>query len=143
MKELKDLKDKNSLTYSVHLPLWSVELACPQPYIRNAGVNLTIDAINTMKYLDPEVYVLHATGALAAEFLNMKLPPIVDSFLAKHMLKFSREAIEAIMGATGISSRKLAIECIEFPFESMDDMIRDLDLSVCLDVGHIISRLLS
>jgi len=139
MRELKELKDKHNLSYSVHLPLWSVELACPHPYIRNAGVNLTIDAINTMEALEPEVYVLHATGALVAEFLRMELPPFVDGFLARHMLKFSVEAIEQILASTGISSRKIAIECIEFPFELMDDMIRRMDLSICLDVGHILA----
>lgn len=139
IKELKDLKDKYDLSYSVHLPLWSVELACPHPYIRNAGVNLTIDAIRTMEALEPEVYVLHATGALVAEFLRMELPPFFDSFLARHMLKFSVEAIEQILTSTGIPSRKIAIECIEFPFELMDDMIKKMDLSICLDVGHILA----
>ena len=139
IKELKELKDKHNLTYSVHLPLWSVELACPHPYIRNAGVNLTVDAINTMEALEPETYVLHATGALVAEFLRMDLPSIVNGFLARHMLKFSSEAIEQILSSTGIHSRKIAIECIEFPFELMDDMIKKMDLSVCLDVGHILA----
>jgi sugar phosphate isomerase/epimerase len=139
IKELKDLKDKYNLSYSVHLPLWSVELACPHPYIRNAGVNLTIDAIRTMEALEPETYVLHATGALVAEFLRMDLPPFIDGFLARHMLKFSIEAIDQILTSTGIASRKIAIECIEFPFELMDDMIKRMDLSICLDVGHILA----
>ncbi len=139
MAELKALKDKYNISYSVHLPLWSVELACPHPYIRNAGVNLTIDAIRTMEILEPEIYVLHATGTLAAEFLRMDLPPFFDGFLARHMLKYSIEAIEQILTSTGISPRKIAIECIEFPFELMDDMIKRMDLGVCLDVGHILA----
>jgi len=139
IRELNELKNKHDLSYSVHLPLWSVELACPHPYIRNAGINLTIDAIKAMEVLEPETYILHATGALAAEFLRMELPPFVDGFIARYMLKYSIEAIEQILASTRISSRKLAIECIEFPFDIMDYMIKKMDLSICMDVGHIIA----
>lgn len=139
IQSLLSLKDKYNLTFSVHLPLWSVELACPHPYIRDAGKNLIIDSINTMEPLEPEAYILHATGSLAAEFLRMKLPPHFDSFLAKFMLKHSIDAVEQILNSTGVSSRKIAVECIEFPFDYMDDMIKRFDLSVCMDVGHIIA----
>ena len=60
------------LTYTVHLPLWSVEPSTPLTPVRQGSVEAVVQIIRATLPIEPEVYVLHATGALAAEFYNMR-----------------------------------------------------------------------
>jgi len=43
------------------------------------------------------------------------------------------------LSETGLASRQLAIETIEFPFELTVELAEQLDLSMCLDTGHVLS----
>ena len=65
---LAALKAELGLSYTVHLPLWSVEPSTLLQAVRLGSVQALVDSIRAVQPLEPEVYVLHATGALAAEF---------------------------------------------------------------------------
>ena len=136
---MRVLKDEKAISYTVHLPLWSVETSTPLIPVRQGSVQAVIDSVLATKKLDPEVYILHATGALAAEFYQMNLPDIVRLYLLRQFQQGAMESIRTILQQTGIPSRKLAIETIEFPFELTLEIAELLDLSLCLDVGHILS----
>lgn len=45
---------------------------------------------------------------------------------------------KTILSETGLPSRRLAIETIEFPFNLMNEMAESLDLSICFDTGHVL-----
>ncbi|MCK5238986.1 MAG: hypothetical protein KAR33_05515, partial [Candidatus Thorarchaeota archaeon] len=62
IKRLNDLKDELGHTYTVHLPLWSLELASFNEPIRKGGIESIVDSIKLLEPLEPEVYVLHNTG---------------------------------------------------------------------------------
>ncbi len=133
------LKTESAVDYTVHCPLWSVETSTPLTPVRHGSVRAVIDMILATQPLDPEVYVLHATGALAAEFYQMQLPDIAHAYLLRQFQQGALESVKTILQETGLSSRKLAIETIEFPFELTFEIAEQLDLSLCLDVGHILS----
>ena len=137
--ELRALKSELDLSLTVHLPLWSVEPSTPLDTVRNGSVNALIDHIQHMSILEPEIYVLHATGALAAEFYRMNLPEIVKIYLLKDFKENAKSSIEIILSETGIENRKLAIETIEFPLELTLEIADELDLSICFDTGHILA----
>ncbi len=84
------------------------------------------------------MYVLHATGALAAEFYRMNLPDIAKNLLLRQFQGNATDSLRTILAETGIPSRKLAIETIEFPFELTLEVAEELDLSLCLDTGHVL-----
>lgn len=136
---LLTLKDELNLSYTVHLPLWSVEPSTPLEPVRMGSVDAIIDVIDAVEPLDPEVYVLHATGALAAEFYRMNLPDMAKSLALKQFQGGAINSIQVILEETGLSSRKLAVETIEFPLELTLEMADLLDLSICLDTGHILA----
>src|SRR5512137_816035 len=50
------------LTYTLHLPLWSVEPSTPLTPVRRGSVEAVVQTIQQTMPLEPEVYVLHATG---------------------------------------------------------------------------------
>jgi sugar phosphate isomerase/epimerase len=68
----------------------------------------------------------------------MDLPDLAQAFLLRQFQSGARESIQAILAETGIPSRRLAIETIEFPFDLTLELAEDLDLSLCLDVGHVL-----
>jgi sugar phosphate isomerase/epimerase len=139
IKALQSLKEELGLEYTVHLPLWSVEVSTPQRYIREGSVKAVVDIIRATLPLDPELYVLHATGALAAEFTAMSLPAVGKSLILRQFQQAAMQSLQMILSTTGIPSRRLAIETVEFPLEMTLEMAEALDLSICLDVGHVIS----
>lgn len=138
VKKLASLKKELSLRYTLHLPLWSVEPSTPLSQVRHGSKDALVEAIQLTKPLEPESYVLHATGALAAEFYQMRLPELGRQVILKQFQAGAAETIKAILGETGIPSRKLAVETIEFPHELTFEQIEKFDTSMCLDVGHIL-----
>jgi sugar phosphate isomerase/epimerase len=138
IERLAALRETRGLAYTVHLPLWSVEPSTPLDPVREGSVQALIDAIQATLPLQPERYVLHATGALAGEFYRMGLPGPARDFLLQIFQNGACQSIRQILQETGIPSRSLATETIEFPFELTLALAEELDLSICLDTGHIL-----
>lgn len=141
LERLAELKVEKGVTYTVHLPLWSMEPSTPLAPVRQGSVQVAIDMVESTRTLAPECYVLHATGALAAEFYRMNLPDYAKGLLLQQFQGHARESIKTILGETGLPSRQLAIETIEFPFDLTLELAEDLDLSLCLDTGHVLAGL--
>lgn len=139
LKELADLKHENNLSYTVHLPLWSVEPSTPLPPVREGSIQALVEIILATQTLEPECYVLHATGALAAEFYRMRAPDTAKTLLLRQFQASARQSLDAILRRTGIHPRRLAIETIEFPLELTLDLADQLDLSICFDTGHVLA----
>jgi sugar phosphate isomerase/epimerase len=140
VERLAALKAELGLSYTVHLPLWSVEPSTPLTPVRQGSARSVIEVIQATAALAPEAYVLHATGPLAAEFYRMKLPAAARELILRHYFqRASLDSLRAILGETGLPSRRLAIETIEFPLELTLEMAEALDLAICLDTGHILS----
>jgi sugar phosphate isomerase/epimerase len=138
IERLAELKASTGLTYTMHLPLWSVEPSTPLAPVRQGSVRALVDAIQATSSLEPEVYVLHATGPLAAEFSSMDLPALAKGFLLRQFQSHARESIQTLLAETGIPSRRLAVETIEFPLDLTLELAEELDLSICLDIGHVL-----
>ena len=122
----------------MHLPLWSVEPSTPLTPVRQGSVRALGEIIKATVPLDPEVYVLHATGALAAEFYHMRLPEMARALILRQFQAQARESIRALLAETGLPSRRLAIESVEFPFDLTFELAESLNLSFCLDTGHVL-----
>ena len=135
---LAEAKAELGLSYTVHLPLWSVEPSTPLGPVRAGSAQAIIDCVRATLPLEPEAFVLHATGALAAEFYQMRLPEAGKALILRQFQMNAMESIRRILGESGLPSRRLAIETIEFPFELTLEMAETLDLSMCLDTGHVL-----
>ncbi len=138
IEKLLELKAKG-ITYTVHLPLWSVEPSTPLGPVRRGSVEAVTQILQATQPLAPEVYVMHATGALAAEFYNMRISELARDFLLRQFQSGAYESLEQILMETGIPSRRIAIETIEFPLDLTLELANELDLSLCLDTGHVLA----
>ncbi|MFW9844279.1 MAG: cobamide remodeling phosphodiesterase CbiR [Candidatus Thorarchaeota archaeon] len=134
------LKEELGLDYTVHLPFWSIELATFNENVRQGSVESIVDSIELTKPLDPEYYVLHATGDLAANFSSLPYNPNLVRLISTLLAGFAATSVEEITSRTEINPRKLAIENVEFPFDIMRDVIDDLDTSICFDTAHLLCR---
>lgn len=139
VQNLARLQKEHGMRYTLHLPLWSVEPSTPQQPVREGSVQAIIENIEQTLPLAPEMYVLHATGALAAEFYRMRLPESARAMVLRLFQANAGNSIETILKTTGIPSRKLAVETIEFPFDLTLELAERYDTSICLDTGHVLS----
>lgn len=138
--QLLELRDETGCMYTAHLPLWSLELASPNEYVRKGSVESTVTAVKLVEPLEPEYYVLHSTGALAAEFSRLGFSQSMMNVLASYMAGFSAQSIEEILQQTGLDPRRIAVENIEFPFNVTRQVIDEYDCSICFDTGHLLTK---
>jgi sugar phosphate isomerase/epimerase len=107
IERLASLKAELGLAYTVHLPLWSVEPSTLLTPVRQGSVAALVEIIQATQPLEPEVYVLHATGALAAEFYRMDLPELARWLILKQFQANAAGSLKVILAETGIPSRHL------------------------------------
>ncbi len=140
ISEMIVLKDELNHAYTVHLPLWSIEPASFNEHIRKGSIQTVIEAIDITKPLEPEAYVLHATGPLAAEFSRLNFPPNMVTLICGFMASFAAQSVEEVLSRTEIDPRLLAIENIEFPFALTRDIVDEYDTGICFDTGHLLAK---
>jgi len=133
------LKEERHLSYTVHLPLWSLEPSTPVQAVRRGSVDTLVDAVLRLAPLEPETYVLHATGALAAEFSRMKPLAAMRSLVLQLFVVQAQRSVEELLARTGVPPRRVAVETVEFPFALTLELAHAFDLSMCLDVGHVVA----
>ena len=141
VSRLVDLKEELGHSYTVHLPFWSIELATFNEHVRMGSVDSTIEAIEISKPLEPEAYVLHTTGDLAADFSSLNYGGNLVGLISTLLAGYAAASVEDIISRTEINPRELAIENMEFPFDIMRAVIDDLDTSICFDTAHLLSRM--
>jgi sugar phosphate isomerase/epimerase len=138
IRNLAKLKKELDLRYTVHLPLWSLEPSTAFDPVRAGSTQVLIDTIKATLPLDPEIFVMHATGSLAAEFYRMRLPDLAKMLILRQFQSRAEASLTTLLEETGIPSRRIAIETIEFPFDLTLELAENLDLSICLDTGHVL-----
>jgi len=139
IEQLARMKQTEGIAYTVHLPLWSIEPASPNEFIRKASVEAMADAVKLCEPVKPEAYVVHATSALAAEFSRLEIPAFYKDFISNHMVGITEKSIKELLQSTNMDPKKLAVETVEFPFKFMKRIINEYDLSVCFDTGHTLA----
>ncbi len=136
---LVEFKKRNDISFSVHLPLWAIEPAAFAGQIRKASLEVFGECIELTKPLDPICWVVHPTGALTVEFINMNLPEFAQGLMMQQFTGHAAEVIQQLIEKTGIPSQKIAVENIEYPFDVMYPIIEKLNLSICFDTGHLLA----
>jgi len=121
-------KQTHALSYSLHTPL-QASLASLEPARRAAGVAAVLRAIDRAAALEPEHYVLHV---YLGDGERSPRPSDLDAWRERATLSL-RELL-----AHGIPSRKLCVELLDYDFGLIEPVIEALDLSIALDIGHLV-----
>lgn len=141
INRLIDLKEELGISYTIHLPYLSIELATFNEHVRKGSVESIIEVIDLCKSLNPEAYVLHTTGDLAADFSSLPYSSDIVFTISMLLAGFASTSVEEIVSRTEINPRKLAIENYIFPFDVMRDVIDDQDTSICFDTAHLLCQM--
>lgn len=139
VERLATLRLERGLTYTVHLPLWSIEPATPEPRVREGSVATLTEAVTRLAALAPETFVLHTTGSLAGEFSRAALPRVAKDLILERLHDMARASLGSLLERTGVAARRLALENVEFPLEMTHALAEEFDCSLCLDTGHILA----
>jgi sugar phosphate isomerase/epimerase len=123
--QMAEIAANNSLTYTVHLPL-DAQLGATCDEDRHESSRDCCRIMSLTASLDPFAYVLH---------LNKKADQADgDSHGWRDAVTRS---LSHIVGS-GVDPQRLCIETLFYPFDDVADIVAGLDLSVCLDIGHIL-----
>ena len=93
IERLAALKAERNLSYTMHLPLWSVEPSTPLIPVREGSVRALVEAIQATRLIAPECYVLHGTGSLAAEFYRMRISEQARGLILTQFQAAARQSI--------------------------------------------------
>jgi sugar phosphate isomerase/epimerase len=122
---LSRLSQELDLTYNIHLPT-DISIGDPDPVKQQQAVDSLIMVVERVAPLHPTTYTLHV--------------PYDDNLGDKDKIKRWQEVVHHNLLkilATGVGNL-IAIETLDYPFEIIETIISDLNLSVCMDLGHLI-----
>lgn len=122
-------KRELDLSFSLHTPL-DASLASEDEQKRRAGVRAVSRAIEAAATFEPEAYVLHVYFG-EAEHAERR-PADVEGWRAR-----ATESLLELIGQ-GLPPRQLCIEQLDYDFSLIEPVIDALDLSIALDVGHLV-----
>ena len=125
IRELAELADDRALTYGVHLPT-DIYLGHTDPAVRRRAVDVVRQVVNRCERLAPSTYTLHLNRNPGD---RGDLPPA----------EWQSHLIDALtqMILSGVDSRRLSVENLDYPFTWVASVIEAMDLSVCMDMGHL------
>ncbi len=126
---LKDLAVEHQLTYNIHLPT-DILLGHYGEEIREAACRTIMRFYERTRSLDPTMYCLH---------LEKNSPPEMTPGQLGEWLTNLLYSLEYLLAA-GMPHALLAVENIDYPLRWIYPLIRDLNLPLCLDIGHLLRQ---
>ena len=69
----------------------------------------------------------------------MRALDLVRPLVMRLFQEQARRSVKMLLDRTGLPSRQLAVETVEFPLELTLELAEEFDLSVCLDTGHVLA----
>ncbi|RZB29647.1 MAG: hypothetical protein SRB1_01927 [Desulfobacteraceae bacterium Eth-SRB1] len=130
IKELSMLAKEFDITYDIHLPL-DIYLGDKNPTIRRSAIDTIKQVVDLTLPLAPSIFTLHFSYDEAYDEGSS------DKDIVKKWQERIYESMELLL-STGIESRSIAIENLMYPFEWAEEIVSSLNLSVCIDTGHLI-----
>lgn len=125
--QLQKLADDQDVSYNVHLPM-DIRLGDVDAGQRHRSISVVAQTLERVAPLAATTNTLHLT--------------VDDSVQTSTDLKAwqSRcmESLEDLMQRTNIPSRWFSIETLDFNPQWLVDIVEAMDLSICIDVGHLL-----
>lgn len=131
-EKLKKVLTENKLAYTLHGPMFGIDLGSINPGIRKESIRQTKAAIDLIKELDGKIVTIHPPKTPS------RLPPVKE-----HIFQLAKEAISEMNQYGKEKGVTVILENCGVEFndweENLADFLRLVDecgVSVCLDIGH-------
>jgi sugar phosphate isomerase/epimerase len=84
--------------------------------------------LKLMQPIDPFAWILHLHG---------DYPGDSPSFHLRKWIKQNRRSLHELL-EDGPPARKICVETLDYDFDLVASLVKSLDLSICLDIGHLL-----
>jgi len=130
IQKLICIGDEQDLTYTVHLPI-DIRLGAVDENERENSVQKCLRVIKLMDTVKPFAYILHFsnTSFVAMDEMN--------EIEWRAWLEQLDRSMQEIMDA-GVAPESLCVETLSYDFARIAPIVEKYNLSVCLDIGHIL-----
>ena len=124
--ELAHLAEKYDLTYNVHLPI-DISISDPHRSKQKRAIDTILNIIDLTTPLSASGYVLH-------------IPYSGNAFETASIKRWQDQALSNLRKilAAGIQPDTIWVETLDYPCELLTDIIDELGLKICLDLGHLL-----
>jgi hypothetical protein len=129
IRRLNTLSTDTGVQFNVHLPI-DIYLGDQREAVRSQGLDVVKRFIERTLPLSPSAYTLHFS------LKDEKGQDPSDLALWKGQLMRSGEAV---LGS-GIDPSRISVETLGYPYEWIEDVVRNFGFSVCLDIGHLLLK---
>ena len=126
--ELSRLAAVHGLAYNVHLPT-DVSVSDPRPQNQQQAVDTILSVFELAAPLAPTAYTLHIPCGENSSFKEK-----AGSWQERVFRNLEK------LRAGGIPPQSIAVETLDYPLDWLDGIIDELDLGICLDLGHLMAR---
>ncbi|MCX5856421.1 MAG: cobamide remodeling phosphodiesterase CbiR [Deltaproteobacteria bacterium] len=126
VRALREMADRHDLTYTVHLPL-DIWMGHADATVRQQSVDKCLRVIELTAPLKPFAYVAHFHGDQRGENPS----PDLARWIEGH-----RCSVERLLQA--VDAQDLCVEQLDYPYNIIENIVSDYQLSVCLDIGHLL-----
>lgn len=126
IQQLAVLRKAHDLSFQVHLPI-DIAPTHEDRKIRRQGIDVIRRVFDLSSPLLPSSYILHLPWTSKSR----------EDADIKRWREHCRNTI-AILKAEGIPGESLAVETLDYPIEWAEPIISAFDLSVCIDIGHLL-----
>jgi sugar phosphate isomerase/epimerase len=113
--------------FNVHLPV-DIFLGDKHEEIRGKGVSIIRRVTERTLCLNPSVYTLH----FDLRNSDGKEETDIDAW-RRRIIRSAKEMTE-----WGIETKRISIETLSYPFEWIEDIVKEFGFSICLDIGHML-----
>jgi len=127
MKDLMSLSIHQGVDFNIHLPI-DIFLGDEEEEIRVKGVNIAKKVMERTLCLRPSLYTLH---------LDLRNKEGREETDIKTWRRRIGQSIKEIREC-GVEPSRISIETLGYPFEWIEDMVRQFGLSICIDIGHVL-----
>ncbi|GAB6097575.1 hypothetical protein JCM14469_38290 [Desulfatiferula olefinivorans] len=124
LEQLTRLRQQGEVSYNIHMPT-DVDAGSPDPAERDLAIETYRKIVDLTRPLNPSTLTIHLP-------YDPDRGGGVDGWLAD-----ARDSFVRLLGH-GLEPRLISLETLDYPIDLLKPLIEDLDLSVCLDVGHVI-----
>jgi len=125
--DLNEIAVSNGLSYTVHLPL-GLLLGAVDEGERRSSVKKAVRIVELTSPLSPAAYVVHFEGDRRGLIPSENMAGWINGL---------RASVAELLG-TGTPSHLFCVETLDYPFALVDPIVYEFELSVCLDIGHVL-----
>jgi len=126
INELSLISKEFDLTYNIHLPT-DIYFGNRNPSVRKNAVDTILRVLDLASPLSPSTCTLHLSyDEVAREKENVKRWQELTCETIKQLINF------------GVKVEEISIENLNYPFKWVEDIVREFNFTLCMDIGHLI-----